>query len=166
MSIELGQKLIPSLNKLVEFIMQNVVPAFNSLLDMAGPILTDIVDNGVLPLMESVKDLFEVFGEAGDVNLLVITLTPLKIFLEALKVTIDAIVFALRTLFSTQANLGAAGTTSAGYSPYLANAVTSGTFVPPMGGGATTNNIFIGTGKVDTVVTDSINRTGTFKRGR
>ena len=27
-------------------------------------------------------------------------------------------------------------------------------------------NIFIGTGKVDTVVTDSINRTGTFKRGR
>jgi hypothetical protein len=33
--------------------------------------------------------------------------------------------------------------------------------------GATTyNNIYIGTGKVDTVVTDSINRTGTFKRGR
>jgi hypothetical protein len=30
----------------------------------------------------------------------------------------------------------------------------------------TTNNIYIGTGKVDTVVTDSINRTGTFKRGR
>jgi hypothetical protein len=32
--------------------------------------------------------------------------------------------------------------------------------------GATTNNIFIGTGKVDTVVTNSLNRTGTFKRGR
>jgi hypothetical protein len=31
---------------------------------------------------------------------------------------------------------------------------------------ATTNNIYIGTGKVDTVVTDSIKRTGTFKRGR
>jgi len=31
---------------------------------------------------------------------------------------------------------------------------------------ATTNNIYIGTGKVDSVVTDSINRTGTFKRGR
>jgi len=30
----------------------------------------------------------------------------------------------------------------------------------------TVNNIYIGTGKVDTVVTDSINRTGTFKRGR
>lgn len=32
--------------------------------------------------------------------------------------------------------------------------------------GGTTNNIFIGTKKVDTVITDSINRTGTFKRGR
>jgi TP901 family phage tail tape measure protein len=167
MSIELGQKLIPSLNKLVEFIMQNVVPAFGAFLDTVGPVLVDIIDNYVAPLMESVKDLFEVFGDSeSDVNLLVVALTPLKIFLEALKITIDAIVFGLRTLFSAQGNLGAAGTTSAGYSPYLANAVTSGTFVPPMGGGATTNNIFIGTGKVDTVVTDSINRTGTFKRGR
>jgi hypothetical protein len=48
--------------------------------------------------------------------------------------------------------------------------VTTGQRTPttPAGpmSGATTNNIFIGTGKVDTVVTDSINRTGTFKRGR
>ncbi len=38
----------------------------------------------------------------------------------------------------------------------------------PMAGPTSTTafNIFIGTGKVDTVVTDSINRTGTFKRGR
>lgn len=32
--------------------------------------------------------------------------------------------------------------------------------------GPITNNIYIGTGKVDKVITDSINRTGTFKRGR
>jgi len=48
--------------------------------------------------------------------------------------------------------------------------VTTGQRTPttPAGpmSGATTNNIFIGTKKVDTVVTDSINRTGTFKRGR
>ena len=29
-----------------------------------------------------------------------------------------------------------------------------------------TSNVYIGTGKVDTVISDSINRTGTFKRGR
>ena len=55
-----------------------------------------------------------------------------------------------------------AGMTSGGYSPYLANAVTSGTFTPP----ATTNNVYIGTQKVDTVVSESIKRTGTFTRGR
>jgi hypothetical protein len=48
--------------------------------------------------------------------------------------------------------------------------VTTGQRTPtaPAGpmSGATTNNIFIGTGKVDTVITDSINRTGTLKRGR
>jgi len=53
---------------------------------------------------------------------------------------------------------------------------TPGSFTPfagitpgvPMAGQTSTTafNIFIGTGKVDTVVTDSINRTGTFKRGR
>ena len=38
---------------------------------------------------------------------------------------------------------------------------------PMIGATSTTAfNIFIGTGKVDTVVADSINRTGTFKRGR
>lgn len=163
MSIELGQKLIPSLNKLVEFIIRDVVPAFSSFFDAAGPILTDLVDNGVAPLMKSVKELFEVlYNGESDVNLLIVALTPLKIFLDALKITIDAIVFGLRTLFGAQKAAAAAGTTSAGYSPYLANAVTSGTFTLP----PTTNNIYIGTGKVDTVVTDSINRTGTFKRGR
>jgi hypothetical protein len=163
MSIKLGLKLIPSLNKLVQFLMQNVVPAFESFVDTVGPVLTDIIDNYVAPLMDSIKDLFEVFGGGeGDVNLLIIALTPLKIFLQALKITIDAVVAGLRILFASQGQLKAAGTTSAGYSPYLANAVTSGTFKPA----ATTNNIFIGTGKVDTVITNSLNRTGTFKRGR
>ena len=107
-----------------------------------------------------------VFGSAdGSVSLLMITLTPLKILLQAIKVTIDAIVAGLKILFAAQGTLAPAGTTSAGYSPYLANAVAAGTF-PGAAPGLTTNNIFIGTGKVDTVVTDSINRTGTFKRGR
>jgi hypothetical protein len=48
--------------------------------------------------------------------------------------------------------------------------VTTGQRTPttPAGpmSGATTNNIFIGTGKVDTVITNSIKRTGTFTRGR
>jgi TP901 family phage tail tape measure protein len=163
MSIGLGQKLIPSLNKLVEFIIQNVVPAFSAFLDSVAPILVDFIDTAVAPLLESLGQLFAVFATGGDsVNLLMIALTPLKIFLEALKITIDAIVAGLKQLGAAQGTLAAAGTTSAGYSPYLAAAVTSGTFTLP----PTTNNIYIGTGKVDTVVSDSIKRTGIFGRGR
>jgi hypothetical protein len=162
---ELGYRLLPTVNKVMDFLAKEALPAFEAIVRTVGPVLDDLITNYVAPLVRSFGELFAVF-EDGDINLLVVALTPLKIFLEALKITVDAIVFGLRTLFAAQGNLGAAGTTSAGYSPYLANAVASGTFVPPMGGGATTNNIFIGTGKVDTVVTDSINRTGTFKRGR
>ena len=160
---DLGYKLLPTVNKFLDWLATTGMPMFQSIVSAIAPVITDLIDNGIAPLAESFGALFEVFGSAdGSVNLLIIALTPLKIFLQALKIAIDAIVFGLGKIFAAQGNLGKAGTTSAGYSPYLANAVTSGTFMPP----ATTNNIFIGTGKVDTVVTDSINRTGTFKRGR
>jgi hypothetical protein len=162
---ELGYRLLPTVNKVMDFLAKEALPAFESIVRTVGPALDDLITNYVGPLVTSFGELFKVF-ENNDINGLELALTPLKIFLEALRITVDAIVFGLKALFSAQGSLGKAGTTSAGYSPYLANAVASGTFVPPMGGGATTNNIFIGTGKVDTVITNSLNRTGTFKRGR
>jgi hypothetical protein len=158
---ELGYRLLPTVNKVMDFLAKEALPAFEAIVRTVGPVLDDLITNYVGPLVRSFGELFKVF-EDNDINGLVLALTPLKIFLEALKITIDAIVFGLRTLFAAQGAAAKAGVTSAGYSPYLANAVTSGTFTLP----PTTNNIFIGTGKVDTVVTDSINRTGTFKRGR
>ncbi len=163
---ELGYKLLPTVNKFLDWLATTGMPIFESIINAVAPVLQDLIDNGIAPLGESLGALFEVFGGAdGSANLLIIALTPLKIFLQALKITIDAIVFALEKLFAAQGAAAKAGVTSAGYSPYLANAVAAGTFAGAAPG-LTTNNIFIGTGKVDTVVTDSINRTGTFKRGR
>jgi hypothetical protein len=160
---DLGYKLLPTVNKFLDWLATTGMPMFQSIVSAIAPVITDLIDNGIAPLAESFGALFEVFGSAdGSANLLIIALTPLKIFLQALKIAIDAIVFGLGKIFAAQGTLAKAGMTSGGYSPYLANAVASGTFTPP----ATTNNIFIGTGKVDTVVTGSINRTGTFKRGR
>jgi hypothetical protein len=160
---DLGYKLLPTVNKFLDWLATTGMPMFESIINAIAPVITDLVDNAIAPLAESFGALFEVFGGAdGATNRLLIALTPLKILLQALKIAIDAIVFGLEKLFAAQGTLAKAGMTSGGYSPYLANAVASGTFTPP----ATTNNIFIGTGKVDTVVTDSINRTGTFKRGR
>ena len=165
---KLGYDLLPAVNEFLTFIVKDALPVFRDIISAIGPVITDLIDNAVRPLAASFNELFSVFGADSKtaVQGLVIALTPLKLLLQAMKIAIDAIVVGLKTLFAAQGTLGRAGTTSAGYSPYLANAVTSGTFVPPMGGGATTNNIYIGTGKVDTVVTDSINRTSTFKRGR
>jgi hypothetical protein len=52
--------------------------------------------------------------------------------------------------------------------PMIVNGVPFLAVPTPQGplSGATTNNIFIGTGKVDSVVTDSLKRTGNLKRGR
>jgi hypothetical protein len=160
----LGYKLLPTVNKFLDWLATTGMPVFQSIIEQVGPVLMDLIDNAVAPLAESFGALFEVFGGAkGSVNILIIALTPLKIFLQALKVVIDAIVFGLEKLFYVSGQLKQTGTTSAGYSPYLAQAVTTMGFQP---GASTYNNIYIGTGKVDTVVTDSINRTGTFKRGR
>ncbi len=165
---KLGYDLLPAVNEFLTFIVKDALPVFRDIISQIGPVITDLIDNAVRPLAASFSELFSVFGADSKtaVQGLVIALTPLKLLLQAMKIAIDAIIVGLKTLFAAQGTLGRAGTTSAGYSPYLANAVASGTFIPPMGGGVTTNNIFIGTGKVDTVVTDSINRTGTFKRGR
>ena len=165
---KLGYDLLPAVNEFLTFIVEDALPVFRDIINQIGPVITDLIDNAVRPLAASFNDLFAVFGADSKtaVQALIIALTPLKIFLQALKITIDAIVFGLKTLFAAQGTLAAAGTTSAGYSPYLANAVAAGTFPGAAPGLTTTNNIFIGTGKVDTVITDSINRTGTFKRGR
>jgi hypothetical protein len=161
---DLGYKLLPTVNKFLDWLATTGMPAFQSIISAIAPVISDLIDNAVAPLAESFGALFEVFGSAdGSANLLIIALTPLKIFLQALKIAIDAIVFGLERIFAASGQLKKAGTTSAGYSPYLAQAVTTMGFQP---GASTTNNIFIGTKKVDTVVTDSINRTGTFKRGR
>jgi hypothetical protein len=161
---DLGYKLLPTVNKFLDWLATTGMPAFQSIISAIAPVISDLIDNAVAPLAESFGALFEVFGSAdGSANLLIIALTPLKIFLQALKIVIDAIVFGLERIFAGQAQLKAAGTTSAGYSPYLAQAVTTMGFQP---GASTYTNVYIGTGKVDTVVTDSINRTGTFKRGR
>jgi len=61
--------------------------------------------------------------------------------------------------FGLALGLKAAGVTQiaqSGLTPAMIAAAQAGTI----------NNIYIGTGKVDKVITDSINRTGTFKRGR
>ena len=133
-----GSKLLPIVNEALAFLTETALPAFESLMEQLGPIFTDLVDNYVRPLVDSVGELFAVFdtGE-GSINLLTIALAPLKLALEAIKFVIDAIVAGLKIIgigggLKTQ-KLDAAAE-AAGYG--------GGSFVNPMNrGGGTSNSI-------------------------
>jgi len=141
-----GAKLLPMVNEALAFLTEKALPAFEGLLNTLGPIFTDLVDNYVRPLVDSVGELFDIFtnGE-GSINLLTVALAPLQFALEAIKVVVDAIVFGLKAIgfgagITKAANLNKAAETG-GYS--------GGSYVNPMnrGGGSsivTTNtNLYL-----------------------
>jgi hypothetical protein len=92
-----GAQLLPMVNEALTFITENLLPAFESALNTLGPIFTDIVDNYVRPLIDSIGELFAIFESSdGSINLLTLALEPLKIALNAIKFVIDAIVAGLK----------------------------------------------------------------------
>jgi hypothetical protein len=168
-----GAKLLPMLNEALTFLTETALPAFESLMEDLGPIFTDLLDNFVRPLVDSFGELAAVFESAsGGVSVLEAALFPLKVLLTAIKVVIDGIVAGIKFMqgFGGAAAL-AAGSAARDYqtggyargdmggqSSYLNTAQGLGTYVIP---------ISIGTGKVDTVVADSIRRIGPGpRRGR
>ena len=168
-----GAKLLPMLNEALTFLTETALPAFEGLMDTLGPIVGGLVDDYIRPLVDSVGELFAVFAEGeGSISLLDVAFFPLKVTLTAIKVLIDAIVFGLnligigkgsgaaKNLQAAAANAGYGGgsfvnATNAGG---VNAAALSSTYIIP---------ITIGTGKVDTVVADSIKRIGPgTRRGR
>lgn len=133
-----GAKLLPLVNEALAFLTETALPAFESLMEQLGPIFTDLVDNYVRPLVDSVGQLFAVFdtGE-GSINLLTLALKPLELALLAIKTVIDLIVAGLKIIgigggFKTQ-KLDAAAE-AAGYG--------GASFVNPMNrSGGTSNSV-------------------------
>lgn len=162
-----GAKLLPMLNEALTFLTETALPAFEGLMETLGPIVGGLVDDYIRPLVDSVGELFAVFAEGeGSISLLDVAFFPLKVTLTAIKVLIDAIVFGLKLIGigkgsgAAQALSAAAANAGYGGSSFV-NATNAG-----RSGGVTTGSstyiipITIGTGKVDTVITDSIKRIG------
>jgi TP901 family phage tail tape measure protein len=164
--IELGEKFIPALRKGVDFLREKALPAFEKFLADIEPIFKDLVDNYIGPLVDSIADLATEFDKAsGGVSLLEVALFPLKVLLTAIKLVIDGIVAGIKFMqgFGGAAALSASSAARdyqtggyargdmGGQSSYLNTSQGQGTYVFP---------ISIGTGKVDTVVADSIRRIG------
>jgi hypothetical protein len=94
-----GYQFLPLITEALTFLAEEALPAFSGLLDTVGPILMDLVDNFVRPLIDSVAELFSMFeGSEGSISILELALLPLQVALTAIKTVIDAIIFGLKLL--------------------------------------------------------------------
>jgi hypothetical protein len=152
-----GSKLLPVVNEALAFLTETALPAFEQLMEDLGPIFTDLVDNYVRPLVDSVSELFAIFdtGE-GSINLLTIALTPLRLALEAIKIVVDAIVAGLKII-----GIGGGNTAAKNLETAAAGAgYGGGSFINPMNAGGmnttlTTNTSLYLDGRV---VAQSVNK--------
>jgi len=133
-----GSKLLPVVNEALAFLTETALPAFEGLMEELGPVVGDLVDNYVRPLVDSIGELFSIFSNGeGSINILTLALAPLQFALEAMKVVIDGIVFGLKLIGigkgSDPARELQKAADDAGYG--------GGSFVNPMnrGGGTPTN---------------------------
>jgi hypothetical protein len=131
-----GAKLLPMVNEALAFITEKALPAFEQLMNDLGPIVSDLVDNYVRPLVDSVAELFSIFDDGeGSVNILTIALTPLKLALEAIKIVVDAIVAGLKII-----GIGQGAKMQAVDKAAAAAGYAGSSYVNPMNrGGAQTN---------------------------
>lgn len=94
-----GAQFLPIIVEALTWLTEEGIPAFSGLLDTVGPILTELVDNFVRPLIDSIAELFSMFeGSEGAISVMEVALLPLKIALSAIKTVIDAIIFGLKLL--------------------------------------------------------------------
>jgi hypothetical protein len=97
--IKLGEKVIPELAKITDWLMNTGLPAFEGFISSIEPLVRDIAENYIGPLVSSVGELFDIFANGeGNINLLALALEPLKIALQAIKIVIDAIVAGLKLI--------------------------------------------------------------------
>ncbi len=72
-----GAQFLPVVSEALTFLVEEALPAFQGLLDEIGPILTDLVDNFVRPVIDSVAELFSLFeGSEDSISVLELALLP------------------------------------------------------------------------------------------
>jgi len=131
-----GSKLLPMVNEALAFLTEKALPAFESLMADLGPVVSDLVDNYVRPLVDSVGELFAIFDSGeGSINILTLALAPLKLALEAIKFVIDAIVAGLKII-----GVGAGETSKKALNKAAEGAgYDGGSYVNPMNRGGNTS---------------------------
>jgi hypothetical protein len=96
---EFGAQFLPIITEALTWLTEEGLPAFTEILNTVGPIITDLIDTYVGPLVDSIAELFSMFDSApGSISIFELALLPLKIALTGIKAVIDAIIFGLKLL--------------------------------------------------------------------
>jgi hypothetical protein len=160
----LGYSLLPQVNKFLDWLVNQGMPAFQQIIDAIAPVLVNFIDTAVAPLLDSLGQLFDALGGAETLGtILAIAFLPLQIALQAIKVVIDAIIWGLKLIgVIAPETAKSIDPMTAKYGGGMRGNVQLGT------GGNTTvvTNVSIGTEKVDTVVSNSLGRMATPGRNR
>jgi hypothetical protein len=90
-----GAQFLPVVSDAMTFLVEEVFPKFQELLDAIGPIFTELVDEHIGPLFDSVGELFALFDDA-DFSLLDLAFAPIKLTLDAIKIAIDLIIAGIK----------------------------------------------------------------------
>jgi hypothetical protein len=164
-----GYKFLPKVQEGLTLVVEQGLPAFESALDNIAPKLISVAENQVIPLFESFDKLTKSIGFTGGAFELLgavvqLALMPVVILLDALKLVIDGITAGIRFI-TGQGPMGTGVSPNPMASKY-STAGNVGTSYGAPGNTTFVTNVAIGTTKVDTVVSNSLNRTVTPKRGR
>jgi hypothetical protein len=129
-----GAQFLPLVSEGLTFLTEKALPAFQGLLDTVGPVISDIVDNYVRPLVDSVGQLFSLF-EKSDFNPFILALDAVKLVLDGIRIVIDAIVAGLKFI-----GIGGGNTAAKNLETAAANAgYGGGSYINPMNAGGGTN---------------------------
>jgi hypothetical protein len=167
---EFAFKILPLVNEALEFLTEKALPVFQDALAELAPVIVNLVDNFVRPLVGSFAELFKLFESSdGSFSILKAVLLPLEIALTAIRVIVDAIVAGLKFIGVGQAPRLQGLDRAAAAAGFDGSSFVRG--APMTSGGGTSSYLqsniefSIGTQKQDKLVSESLIRQGTGRRG-
>jgi len=166
----LGTQFLPRVTEGLQFFTDKILPQVSELFDDLGPIIGDLIDDYIAPLLRSADNLAKSLGFEGGfgeavLKLIDVVLIPFKIILGTIKGLIDGINEAVKLFNSLSSGKTAALLNNNARTSYLSGGNLG--MSAPMGGSTyldTTVQFNIGTQKQDQLVEGALNRAGYERR--
>ena len=165
-----GTQFLPRVTEGLKFFTENILPGLSETLPKVADVFTSFIDKSIAPLVDSFDDLSKALGFKDGFALIVETLKlaliPLEVVAAVVKGLVDGITTAIKLLNSLSSSKTAALLSGNARTSYLSGGNLG--VAAPMGGSTyldTTIQFNIGTQKQDKLVSDSLIRQGTGRRG-